>query len=64
MRIVLWGLFFLICNIVGVETLKAAVTLPSSEALVPAVLTVGLIGLAALGACRLRLAVRAIRSSQ
>jgi hypothetical protein len=64
MRIVLWGLFFLICNIVGVETLRAAVTLPSSEALVPAVLTVGLIGLAALSASRLQLAVRAVRSSQ
>jgi hypothetical protein len=64
MRILLWGLFFLICNVIGVETLKAAVTLPSSEALVPGVLTVCLIGLAALGASRLQRALKTVRSSR
>jgi hypothetical protein len=64
MRIILWGVFFLICNVIGVETLKAALTLPSSEALLPGVLTVCLIGLAALGASRLQLAVKAVRSSR
>jgi hypothetical protein len=64
MGVVLWGLFFVICNIIGVETFKAAVTLPSSEALLPAVLTVCLVGLAALGASRLQLAVKAVRSSR
>jgi hypothetical protein len=64
MRIVLWGAFFLVCNIVGVETFKAAVTLPSPESLLPGVLTVGLVGLAALSASRLRLALKATRSSR
>jgi hypothetical protein len=64
MRIVLWGAFFLICNIIGVETFKATVTLPSSEALVPGVLTICLVGLAALSASRLGLALKAVRSSR
>jgi hypothetical protein len=45
-----WVLFFLICNIVGVEVFKAAMTLPFEEALLPGVLTVPLIGLTAVGA--------------
>jgi hydrogenase/urease accessory protein HupE len=52
MRLVLWTAFFVVCNIVGVETFKAAVTLPFDEAILPGVLSVPLIGLAALGAIR------------
>ena len=52
MRLVLWTAFFVVCNIVGVETFKAAITLPLDEALVPGVLSIPLIGLAALGATR------------
>ena len=52
MRLVLWTAFFVVCNVVGVETFKAAITLPLDEALVPGVLSVPLIGLAALGATR------------
>jgi hypothetical protein len=48
----LWGLFFVICNLVGVEVFKAAMTLPTDEALWPRVLSVPLIGLTALTATR------------
>ena len=53
MRTVLWGSFFVVCNIVGVEVFKAAITLPSDEALLPRVLAVPLIGLTALSATRI-----------
>lgn len=53
MRLALWGAFFVICNIVGVETFSAALTLPAEEALLPGVLTVPLVGLTALGATQL-----------
>jgi hypothetical protein len=53
MRTVLWGSFFVVCNIVGVEVFKAAITLPFDEALLPRVLTVPLIGLTALSATRI-----------
>lgn len=49
----LWGAFFVVCNTVGVETFKAAVTLPPEEALAPGLLTVPLVGLTAFGATRL-----------
>lgn len=49
---VLWVLFFLVCNVLGVEAFKAAVTLPLDEALLPGVLTIPLIGLAAFGVTR------------
>jgi len=52
MRLVLWVTFFVVCNIIGVETLKAALTLPLDEAFVPGVLSVPLIGLTAFGATR------------
>ena len=52
MRLVLWGAFFVVCNILGVETLKAALTLPKDEAFVPGVLTVPLVGLTAFGITR------------
>ena len=52
MRVVLWVLFLVICNIVGVETFKAAITLPFDEAIVPRVLSVPLVGLAAFGLTR------------
>lgn len=53
MRLVLWTAFFLVCNIVGVETLKAAITLPLDEALLPGALTVPMVGLAAFGVTRM-----------
>jgi len=52
MRLVLWAAFFVVSNILGVETFKAAVTLPTDEALIPGVLTVPLIGLTAFGVTR------------
>jgi hypothetical protein len=52
MRLALWAAFFVVCNVLGVETLKAAVTLPADEALLPGVLSVPLVGLAALGVTR------------
>ena len=52
MRLGSWLAFFVICNILGVEVFKAAMTLPLEEALLPGMLTVPLIGLAALGATR------------
>ncbi|HEY3066798.1 MAG TPA: hypothetical protein VGL09_13465 [Methylomirabilota bacterium] len=49
MRLALWAAFFVVCNVLGVEVFKAAMTLPFDEAVVPGVLTVPLIGLTALG---------------
>jgi hypothetical protein len=48
----LWSAFFLVSNLVGVETLKAAVTLPSDERLLPGLLTLPLVGLTAMSATR------------
>src|SRR5216117_3249640 len=52
MRLVLWAAFFVVCNILGVETFKAALTLPMDEAFVPGVLSIPLIGLTAFGVTR------------
>jgi hypothetical protein len=49
MRIALWAAFFVVCNVMGVEVFKAAMTLPFEEAVLPGILTVPLVGLAALG---------------
>ena len=48
----LWAVFFLVSNLLGVEALKAAVTLPQDERLVPSLLTFPLIGLTAMSATR------------
>jgi hypothetical protein len=53
MRTALWAAFFVICNVIGVEVFKAAITLPFDEALVPRVLSVPMIGLTALSATRI-----------
>ena len=53
MRLILWGSFFLVSNLLGVEALKAAVTLPADERLLPSLLTFPLIGLTAMSATRL-----------
>jgi hypothetical protein len=53
MRLGLWAAFFVVCNVLGVEVFKAAMTLPFEEAVVPGVLTVPLIGLTALGVTQL-----------
>ncbi len=50
LRIGLWAALFLVSNVLGVEAFRAALTLPFEEALLPAVLTVPLIGLTAFGA--------------
>ena len=52
MRLALWAAFFVVCNILGVETFKAAITLPFDEALVPGFLSIPLVGLAAFGVTR------------
>ena len=52
MRLGAWVAFFVVCNVLGVEVFKAAMTLPLEEALLPGVLTVPLIGLTAVGATR------------
>jgi hypothetical protein len=52
MRLWLWVVFFVISNLLGVEVFKAAVTLPFDEALLPGVLTLPLVGLAAVSATR------------
>jgi hypothetical protein len=52
MRLWSWMAFFLVCNVLGIEVFKAAMTLPLEEAVLPGVLSVPLIGLAALGATR------------
>jgi hypothetical protein len=41
-----------VCNILGVETFRAAMTLPLDEALLPGALSIPLIGLTAFGASR------------
>ncbi|HEU5305368.1 MAG TPA: hypothetical protein VFU40_12040 [Gemmatimonadales bacterium] len=53
MRFGLWVAFFLICNVLGVEAFRAALTLPFEDALLPAVLSIPLVGLTAFGATRL-----------
>jgi hypothetical protein len=53
MRTALWAAFFVICNIIGVEVFKAAITLPFEDALLPRVLAVPMIGLTALSATRI-----------
>ncbi|MGH7325063.1 MAG: hypothetical protein ACREJ9_10515 [Candidatus Rokuibacteriota bacterium] len=53
MRVGLWVAFFVVSNVLGVEAFRAAMTLPFEDALLPAVLTVPLVGLTAFGATRL-----------
>lgn len=49
MRVAVWVVFFIVCNVLGIEAFRAAMTLPFEEALLPGVLTVPLVGLAAFG---------------
>ncbi|MGH2394272.1 MAG: hypothetical protein ACRDGH_12415 [Candidatus Limnocylindria bacterium] len=49
MRIGLWAMFCLVCNVLGVTAFQAAMTLPLEDALLPAALSVPLIGLTAFG---------------
>ena len=53
MRLWLWVGFFVVVNVMGVEVFRAAVTLPRDEALVPALLTIPLVVLSAVGAARI-----------
>jgi len=52
MRLWSWLAFFVVCNVLGVEVFKAAMTLPFEEAVLPGVLTVPLVGLTALSVTR------------
>lgn len=52
MLVWLWAIFFVVCNIMGVEILKAALTLPLDEAVVPRVLSLPAIALTAFAARR------------
>jgi hypothetical protein len=52
MRLWTWVAFFVVCNVLGVEVFKAAMTLPLEEAVLPGILAVPLIGLTAIGATR------------
>jgi hypothetical protein len=52
MRLWSWLAFFVVSNVLGVEVFKAAMTLPFEDAVLPGVLTVPLVGLAALSATR------------
>ena len=52
LRLMLWGAFFVVSNLLGVEAFKAAVTLPSDERLLPSLLTFPLIGLTAMSVTR------------
>ena len=52
MRLWSWVAFFVVCNILGVEVFKAAMTLPFEEAVLPGILSIPLIGLTAVGATR------------
>ena len=53
MRAILWLALFIVANVLGVSASTAALTLRSDERLLPAVLTIPLVGLAAMGAARL-----------
>ena len=52
MRFWSWVAFFIVCNVLGVEVFKAAMTLPFEEAVLPGLLSIPLIGLTAIGATR------------
>jgi hypothetical protein len=52
MRLLLWAAFFVVSNLLGVEALKAAVTSPADERLLPGLLTFPLVGLTAMSATR------------
>jgi hypothetical protein len=53
MQLWLWIAFFVVCNLMGIEAFRAAVTLPWDEAVLPGLLTVPLIGMTALSATRI-----------
>jgi hypothetical protein len=53
MQLSLWVALFIVANLLGVEVLKAAVTLPWQEALVPGLLTIPLVLLSAVGVTRI-----------
>jgi hypothetical protein len=52
MQLWLWIAFFVVANVMGIETFRAAVTLPRDEALLPGLLTVLLVAVTALSATR------------
>jgi hypothetical protein len=56
MQLWLWIAFFVVCNLVGIEAFRAAVTLPWDEAVLPGLLTVPLIAATAVSATRILVA--------
>ena len=50
MRVWVWAALFLVANAIGVQVFTAALTLPPDDALLPRLLSIPLIGLAALSA--------------
>jgi hypothetical protein len=52
MQLMVWSAFLVISNVLGVQAVTAAVTLPADEALLPRLLTVPLVALSAIGVTR------------
>jgi hypothetical protein len=52
MQVMFWSAFLVVSNVLGVQTLMAAVTLPRDEALLPRLLTLPLVALTAISVTR------------
>ena len=53
LRLILWTALYLTCNIAGVKMLETALSAPAGEIFQPALMTVCLMGLAAVAVCRM-----------
>jgi hypothetical protein len=53
LSLVLWTAVYLTCNVIGVKMLEATLETPLPEIARPALLTVCLMGLAAIAVCRI-----------
>ena len=53
LSLVLWTALYLTCNIIGVKMLEVALVAPVSEITQPALITMCLMGLAAVAICRM-----------
>ena len=53
LQLILWTALYLTCNIVGVKMLETALSAPAGEIFQPALITVCLMGLAAVAVCRM-----------
>ena len=61
LSLVLWTAVFLTANVVGVEMLRTALMVPVAEIAQPVLLTVCLIGIAAVAVCRMITGWRSLR---